>query len=68
MPDHDDNARDDGRVWGHIEAGVFRPLPKGPMLAAGLGPAPFDVALPDGRVRKVVHQPGVISTVTDGRR
>lgn len=54
---NDDRVRDDGRVWGHIEDGVFRHLPKRPLLDAGLGPAPFEVTLPDGRVRQVVHEP-----------
>lgn len=60
-------ATDDGRGWGHIEFGVWRPLPKVPMLLAGLGPPPFDVALPSGEVRHVVHDPvdGRPST-TDG--
>jgi hypothetical protein len=52
-------ATDDGRAWGHVEDGVWRPLPKRPMLLAGLGPpAPtFAVTLPSGEVRWVVHDP-----------
>ena len=57
MTSTDDARNDDGLPWGHIEAGAWRPLPKAPMLAAGYGPAPFAVTLPDGRVRHVVHQP-----------
>lgn len=58
MTDDGDRSRDDGRIWGHIEDGKFHPIPKGPMLAAGLGPPPFDVTLwPDNRIRHVVHKP-----------
>lgn len=51
-------AFDDGLEWGHIDkAGAWHPLPKTPMLLAEMGPPPFDVTLPDGRVRHVVHKP-----------
>jgi hypothetical protein len=50
-------ATDDGREWGHLEFGVWRPLPKRPMLLAQLGPPPFYVSLPSGEVRHVVHDP-----------
>lgn len=52
-----DDDRDDGRVWGYLDGEVFRPLPKGPMLLAEMGPPPFSVTMPDGRVREVIHDP-----------
>jgi hypothetical protein len=51
------DRNDDGLIWGHIENGIFWAIPKGPMVSAGLGPPPFQVQLPDGRVRNIVHQP-----------
>lgn len=52
----DDN--DDGLSWGYVTAeGDWLVLPKGPMLLAGMGPPPFDVTLPSGEVRHIVHQP-----------
>jgi hypothetical protein len=53
----DDSETDDGLPWGYIhpEEGWIR-LPKGPGLKP-MGPPPFNVTLPDGRVRHVVHQP-----------
>ena len=54
-----DASRDDGRVWGFLlDNGIFIRLPKTPLLLAGLGPPPFDVTLPSGDIRHVVHQPG----------
>jgi hypothetical protein len=52
-----DSATDDGKPWGfmHAVAGWVE-LPKGPGLRA-MGPPPFDVTLPDGRTRRVVHKP-----------
>lgn len=47
---------DDGRPWGFVEDGVWRALPKRPMLLAGLGPPPFTVELPGGP-REIIHQP-----------
>jgi len=61
MPDldNDDKKRDDGYPWGHISSeGDWVALPKGPMLKAGYGPPPFDLIMPDGSTRHVVHQPG----------
>ena len=52
-----DHEHDDGEPWGFITAGVWIPLPKQPLLLAGLGPPPFDVRLPSGEIRHVVHQP-----------
>lgn len=51
------SGTDDGRPWGYIHAatGAWLELPKGPGLVQ-LGPPPFDVTLPDGRVRRVVHE------------
>ena len=59
MADHDRDAdRDTPLSWGYIcPEGVFRPLPKGPMLAAGFGPPPFKVTLPIGEVRTIIEQP-----------
>jgi hypothetical protein len=49
---------DDGLPWGYItHDGAWRPLPKTPMLLAELGPPPFDVKLPSGEIRHVVHKP-----------
>lgn len=49
---------DDGLPWGFVtEAGQWVPLPKIPLLLAGLGPPPFDVVLPSGATRHVVHAP-----------
>jgi hypothetical protein len=54
---HEERARDDGRLWGFMEGSVFIALPKLPLLRNQLGPPPFEVTLPDGRVRQVVHRP-----------
>lgn len=51
--------------WGHIEEGVFVPLPKMPMTLAGYGPPPFSVKLSDGRVRHVIEDPA-LSEAEDG--
>jgi hypothetical protein len=49
---------DDGKPWGWIGAdGAWRALPKPPLIMAELGPPPFDVRLPSGEVRHVIHQP-----------
>jgi hypothetical protein len=49
---------DDGLPWGYVhDVEGWLPLPKGPGLIHH-GPPPFDVTLPDGRVRRVVHKPG----------
>jgi hypothetical protein len=57
MPDQDERDRDDGLEWGHMVDGMFRPLPKLPLLRAGLGPPPFDVKMWDDTVRHVCHRP-----------
>lgn len=50
-------ARDIPR-WGYINAmGVFIPLPKQPMIDAGLTEPPFDVQTPSGEIRHVVVDP-----------
>jgi hypothetical protein len=54
---NEERTRDDGRRWGFIDNGVFIALPKLPLLRANLGPPPFQVSLPDTRVRAVVHDP-----------
>jgi hypothetical protein len=48
---------DDGRFWGWMDNGVWRRLPKMPMLLARLGPPPFHLTLPNGEPRYVVHDP-----------
>ena len=49
---------DDGLPWGYIsQDGVWRPLPKTPMILAEMGPPPFWVTLPSGEVRYVIHEP-----------
>lgn len=48
---------DDGRPWGWICEGEWRAMPKIPMLLAGMGPPPFDVVLPTGLIRHVLHKP-----------
>lgn len=52
------NPHDDGLPWGHIEDGVWRELPKGPMVDGGYGPPPFELEIRAGVVRRVVHKPG----------
>lgn len=53
---HDES--DDGRAWGYVtDDGVWHALPKTPLLLAGFGPPPFDVELPTGEIRRVVHNP-----------
>ncbi|HYM25287.1 MAG TPA: hypothetical protein VEU08_18850 [Vicinamibacterales bacterium] len=49
---------DDGLPWGYVhgDTGAWIELPKGPGLIH-LGPPPFDVTLPDGRTRRIVHNP-----------
>jgi hypothetical protein len=52
---------EDGQPWGFIdEAGVWHRLPKTPMLLSALGPPPFDVVLPSGDIRHVVHEPKLL--------
>jgi hypothetical protein len=48
---------DDGKPWGFMNGLTWVPLPKVPMLLAELGPPPFDVKLPSGHIRHVVHEP-----------
>lgn len=57
MTDHSDRTRDDGRIWGHVEDGIFWAVPKSPLINGGWGPPPFSITLPDGRVRRIVHKP-----------
>jgi hypothetical protein len=49
---------DDGHPWGFIDTATneWVQVPKGPGLI-DMGPPPFDVTLPDGRVRRIVHKP-----------
>lgn len=51
------DEHDDGKLWGWMLGETFIPLPKEPMLLAGLGPPPFSVKLPNGDIRHVVHRP-----------
>jgi hypothetical protein len=49
---------EDGQPWGFVgEDGVWHRLPKTPMLLNQLGPPPFDVKLPSGEIRHIVHEP-----------
>jgi hypothetical protein len=53
----EDRGTDDGLVWGFMSGEVFIPLPKTPLLLAGLGPPPFQVVLPSEQVRHVIARP-----------
>lgn len=48
-----------GRRWGHMEDGVFRPLPHQPLIDAGYTCPPFDIEIRAGVVRRVVVEPEV---------
>jgi len=49
---------DDGRDWGYVDdEGIWRLLPKIPMLLGEYGPPPFSITMWDGRVRHIVHNP-----------
>lgn len=52
-----DSEHNDGRIWGFMSGDKFIRLPKQPLLLAELGPPPFDVTLPSGEIRHVVHEP-----------
>lgn len=56
---NEERERDDGHSWGFLEGDQFIPLPKLPLLRAGLGPPPFNVELPSGHVRHVVSWLGI---------
>lgn len=45
------------RPWGYMLGDTFIELPKRPMELAGLGPPPFAVQLPTGKVRHVIEKP-----------
>lgn len=51
---------DDGRRWGYMLDGAFRPIPKPPLLLGHFGPPPFSVTLPSGAIRHVVHDPAEV--------
>lgn len=51
------DERDAGPAWGHIENGVFYPIPKKPAIDAGYGPPPFNVPMWDGSTRIIVEDP-----------
>lgn len=53
------DENDDGREWGYMNGEDFVSLPKTPLLLGGFGPPPFEVSLPSGDVRHVVHRPEV---------
>jgi hypothetical protein len=56
-----DSEHDDGLPWGYFSSdGVWRELPKQPMLLANLGPPPFWVKLPSGEMREVLHKPELL--------
>jgi hypothetical protein len=60
------SPHDDGRKWGFmVEPTIWIEIPKVPMLLANLGPPPFDVELPSGEVRHIIHDPAEASP--DGR-
>ena len=48
---------DDGLPWGHYIEGIWRPIPKIPLLLAHMGPPPFSVTMPDLSLRHIVHAP-----------
>jgi hypothetical protein len=50
-----DFENDTPNQWGFATNQGVIPLPKLPMLKAGLGPPPFDVTLPGGQVRHVIE-------------
>lgn len=50
-------STDDGLPWGYLRDGIWIWLPKQPMVEAGFGPPPFNITLPSGEVRHVIHQP-----------
>lgn len=51
------NECDDGLPWGRMIGDFWLELPKIPMLNAGFGPPPFDLMMPDGKVRRIMHEP-----------
>lgn len=52
---------DDGRNWGFmVEPTIWIQIPKVPMLLANLGPPPFDVTLPSGEIRHIIHNPNEV--------
>lgn len=55
--DGDDLKHDDGLPWGWMCEGVWRVVPKGPLLRARMGPPPFTVRLESGEVREIIHRP-----------
>jgi len=62
MANRDPN--DDGRPWGWIVDGVWREIPKIPLVLANLGPPPFDVTLAEsGEVRHIIHNPDEVEVI-----
>lgn len=51
---------DDGLPWGFMVGEVWHGVPKVPLLGAHLGPPPFDVVLPSGQTRRIVHRPSAL--------
>lgn len=43
--------------WGMMEENVFLKLPKLPMERAGYKNPPFDVLMPDGKIRHIIERP-----------
>jgi hypothetical protein len=47
------------KPWGTVsEDGTFTIVPKGPMIAGGYGPPPFDIEVWPGYVKHIVEEPG----------
>ena len=59
LVEKDTEGVDDGLPWGYIdpEVGDWIVLAKGPLINAGFGPPPFEITLPSGIRREVIHQP-----------
>lgn len=47
----------DPRRWGFMIGTKFQPVPKKPMLLAGIGPPPIDVKMPDSSIRHIIYEP-----------
>ena len=56
---------EDGREWGWMCEGVFRPLSKRLLKSGALGPPPFVVELTSGEKREVIYKPSNGTGTTD---
>lgn len=55
---NENHEQDDGRPWGFMSDGwCWNEIPKLPILRAGIGPPPFEIELPGGQIRHIVHNP-----------